>query len=45
MIRAHDQLFRSLMEAPDTAYDDIDIDGDEIAADVLARLNQVSREG
>ena len=30
------------METPGTAYDDVDIDEDEVAAKVLARLNQVS---
>ena len=44
MIRAHELLFRSLMDAPGVAYDGVDADEDEVAARVLARLHEVSGE-
>jgi len=41
MIEAHELLFRSLVGDPGLEYDD-DIDEDEVAAEVLAKLHDVS---
>jgi hypothetical protein len=42
MVRAHDLLFRALLGTSGSAYDDINVDEDEVAAEVLAKLQNAS---